>query len=134
MTAAGALARGRAAAERLMVDACRITRAGDVGALDPDTGRHAAAGETLVYAGPCRVQVVDSLNDQTPEFGGREVTLQSAVVAIPITATGVDVGDVVKVTAAAHDPELVDTEYRVVATHHKTHATARRLQVEQQTR
>ena len=124
----------RARAEALMVDACSVTRAGaDAAAFNPATGGYTQPDPVDVYAGKCRVQVTDALNEQTPEYGGREVTLQQAIVSVPIDATGIQVGDVVTITAANYDPELVGVTYRVLAIHRKTHATARRLRCEEVT-
>jgi hypothetical protein len=129
------LAAGRAAAERLMTDSCRITRTSReaAGEFDPDTGRHEQPDPDDVYEGRCRVQVTDSLNAQTPDFGGRVVTVQKAVVQLPIGAADVQVGDVVEIKAAGSDPALVGRRYTVAASHAKTHATARRVQVEEVT-
>lgn len=133
MTLAGTLTAGRAAAEALMVDACTITRSGGAPVFNPATGAYTAPADVEVYDGKCRVQVSDAINEQSPEFGGREVTLQQAVVSVPVSGTGVAVGDTVTVTASEHDPELVGVVYRVLALHRKSHATARRLRCEEVT-
>lgn len=128
---AAELAEGRRAAEALMADTCVITRAGEGPVFDPSTGTYTDAAGGPVYDGPCRVQVTDSLNARTPEAGGDLVTVQQLVLQVPVAATGVKVGDVATLITAKHDPDLINRKYRVVATHAKTHATARRLQCEE---
>lgn len=132
MTAASALARGRLRAESLMVDACTISRTDPEAAPvwnEATMGYDPPAGST-VYTGRCRVQLRDTMAS-TPEAGERVVVVQRAVVQVPMTVTGVRVGDVVTVTSAAHDPDLVGNVYRVRSLFAKTHATARRLEVEE---
>ena len=48
------MAHGRSAAERLMTDECRVTKAGGV-TIYPDTGQ-SVPQVTEVYAGACKVQ------------------------------------------------------------------------------
>lgn len=127
VTASAVATAGRLAAEALMVDTCTIGTPG-AASFDSNTGTYTPPIITPVYTGKCRVQVVDSLNAGTPEVGERELTIQNLILQVPISATGIQVGHVAEITAAALDPELVDRRYQVVATHAKTHATARRLQ------
>ena len=132
MSAASALARGRTAAEALMVDACTITRVTRTTTLPSGEVVH---DTEQVYAGRCRVQdagqlgpsaTTDTVADAHPRQLGW--TLQ-----VPTSATGITLGDVVAVTASAHDPELVGRTWRVLDVHHKTHATSRRLGIEEST-
>lgn len=126
----GTLHRGRATAERLMADACVITRPGGEPTFNEDTLQYEAPEATKVYEGRCRVQVGGTLA-QAPEAGGRVYTVQRAQVSVPMSVTGVAVDDVLTVTSAAHDPDLVGARFRVQSLFHKTYATARRLEVEE---
>lgn len=89
-----------------MLDTCTITRAGTGdGTFDPETGETVPPARTSVYSGRCRVRQ-PNVGEQTPLVAGQEITLVSAVVAIPWSTTGVEVGDQVAITASA-DPGLV---------------------------
>lgn len=132
MTAEETVLAGRAFAEEQMIDACEVRGPGRA-SFTAVEGYTPPEGD-VVYAGKCRVQVTDSLNAETPEVGGRLVTVQKLVLQLPVAATGLKVGQIATVTAASLDPELVDRTFRVTAVHHKTHATAHRLQCEEVTR
>ncbi len=119
-----------------MTDTCVITTGGGTLTFNATTGEYDVVAGAEVYSGPCRVQVPFIIGEQTPQYGGREVTLQFAIVSIPIAAVGVRVRHKVTITAVdgvAGDPELIGAEYTVVASHHKTDATARRLRCEEVT-
>lgn len=128
MSVAGTVSRGRTAAERLMVDACTITRGGQA-SFDENTGVRTSGSASTVYAGKCRVQV-PNVAEQTPTFGEMPITTQLAIVQVPVSVVGVRVEDTVTVTES-QDPDLVDRTFRVVALLHKTHLTARRLRCEE---
>lgn len=113
-----------------MVDACTITRSGGVPTLNPTTGLYTTPAATTVYTGACEVQISDGLNAQTAEAGGQVVTERRVTIKVPISAEGIETGDLVTITASALDPDLVNQEFRVLAGFAKSHATARRLQVE----
>lgn len=124
------LASGRRAIERLMVDECVIRRDGGT-SYDPDTG-YPTENSSEVYAGKCRVQ------QQTASAGARDVgeaavLLLRLEVQVPMSVVGVQADDVVEVTASQHDPDLVGRRFRVRDLFHKTHATSRRLGVEEVT-
>jgi hypothetical protein len=116
-----------------MTDRCVIS-AGATLTWDAATSGYQPSGGTVVYDGPCRVQLPDVVG-RTPQFGGGEVTLQSAVVGVPIAVADVSVGDTVTVTAVGRygDPELVGVVFTVASVPHKTDATARRLRCEEVT-
>lgn len=124
------VARGRAAAQRLMVDTCVIDRkTGQV--FDEQTGTYTDTWST-VYSGSCRVQ--DSgLSGHQVEAGERAVELQTRTLQVPMTVLGLQVDDRVTITASALDPDLVDRVFRVSDLMHKSHATARRLPIEEVT-
>jgi hypothetical protein len=124
-----ALAGGRAAAAALMVDQCTIGR--PIGkATDPTTSQ-VVTTYSPVYSGPCKVQILDVI-PATPEAGGRLATVTRLRVDVPIEATaGVTVNDVVTITAATFDTDLVGRTFRVIAPFHGSMKTARRLPVEE---
>ena len=127
---AAALARGRALAEQLMVDTCTITRTtGET--TDTDTGV-VTPTTTTVYTGRCRVQQSQLGADSTPATPGEAaVRLVAFEVQLPVSVEGLRVQDVVTVDASALDPDLVDRQFVVLGLAHKTHATARRIQVQE---
>lgn len=128
MSAATALAKGRAAAERLMVDECAITRATGH-ALNEETGADESTYAT-VYTGKCRVQAGEVMAHNT-DVAGREATFIRVSISVPLDADPALPGDLVTITAAAFDPQLPGRQFRVVGVLGKTHATARRLDVEE---
>lgn len=125
MSVATALARGRAAAESLMVDACTIRRRNG-GTTDPDTG-YPTQPYTDLYAGQCRVQQATA-QAQREDVGEDRLLLLRLEVQLPMTVVGLEVGDEITITAAAYDPDLVGRVFLVHDLAHKTHATSRRVQ------
>lgn len=134
------LARMRAAAETLMVDTVTIDRWDGTTSIDENT-----LAETKNYAAPlygptvntdsgrngrARIQQHAAVSDE--EAGpGRTVTTLRLELQLPITVTGLQVDDRVVVDAAVHDPDLVGREFRISDLHHKTHATSRRVAIEE---
>lgn len=134
MSRASALARGRGAADLGMTDTCIITRVDPNAAAtvpDPVTLVIPPRARITVYSGPCRVQVTSVIaNSTSSDAGERSTTVQGSELQLPVAGTGdVSVTDVAKITASAHDAELVDREFTIVARHEKSQATARRLRV-----
>lgn len=125
MSAADLVLAGRAAAEEIMVDACIVDRVATE-ALDTATGQMVTT-YTDVYTGKCRIQQVLGTQSPTPDAGEHKFTILSHVVQLPIDATTYQVGDRVRMTAAALDPALVGRAFRVQSLMHKTHPTSRRL-------
>lgn len=124
MSAASVLARGRARAESLMCDACTIQHPTGFSAPNGVNGVLTPT-YTPVYTGVCKVQGAASASGQN--IAEAHVAVLSPIVHLPITVTGVVEGDVVTITAAAYDPELVGRVFRVMGPAHKSYATARRL-------
>ncbi len=124
MSRGSVLARGRAAAEAGMVDACVVRRrTGKV--TDPDTGESAITYDVL-YSGRCRVQ--NGMAQAGQLTAGQDYLLLLRIeVQLPITVTGLEVGDEITITDAAHDPDLPGRVFVVRDLMHKTHATARRV-------
>jgi hypothetical protein len=130
MSAASALARGRAAVEALMVDACTITRVGERD-TDTTTGEVTEPVSTL-YTGQCRVQQAQA--QATEETVGEDhLLLLRLEVQLPMSVTGLEVGDLITITASVHDPDLPGRVFRIHDLAHKTHATARRVQCVEKT-
>lgn len=130
MTRARVLARGQAAAAAGMVDACLARRR--TGAItDRDTGVSTPVYSTL-YAGPCMVQAVRPLARPT-DAGEDYLLILRLEVYLPITVTGLLVGDEITITASAHDPDLPGRVFRVHDLMHKSFATARRVGVIEKT-
>ena len=129
----GLLARGRAAADSLMTDTCRVRRAGTP-TTDPTTG---VVTPTWIYPyatastdGPCRVQESTGSTDQ--QVGGVATSnLAGVMVSLPISATGIVPGDQVVIVTAAHDDALPGRVFTVMRVLAKSHATARRLWCEE---
>lgn len=130
MSVTTVLARGRAAAERLMVDACLIRRIAN-SITDPDTGTITPTYDT-VYSGRCRFQQQDAQAARI-EVGEASVLMVAMTVQLPMAVTDVRADDEVVATASLHDPDLPGRTFIVKALAHKTHATARRLGLEERT-
>lgn len=124
---AAALARGRAAAEGLMVDTCTITRVTGT-TTDRDTG-HVTETAAELYAGRCRVQQGTVGQGIRHDTGETSVVVLRLEVQLPMSVVGLAEGDQITVTASEHDADLVGRRFRIHDIAHKTHATARRVQV-----
>jgi hypothetical protein len=131
VTASSVLVRGRAAAERLMVDTCLIRRsAGKV--TDPETGQQVVTWID-VYEGKCQVQQVDK-EDRAQDLAAAHVVVLRRTVKLPVAASaGVREGDQTRILTCVHDPDMADRVFMVKAEHAKTYATARRVSVEEVT-
>lgn len=132
MSRASVLARGQAAAEAGMVDACEIRRRTGT-TVDDNTGEESATFADL-YAGKCRVQqsaVSGSAQEQSP--GEDYQLLLRLEVQLPLSVTGLLVDDQVTITAAAHDPDLVGQVFVIRDLFAKTHPTSRRVGVSRRT-
>lgn len=128
MSLESAIQRGRAAAEVLMVDACTIKHL---------TGETTGAGGVITatygaafYTGRCRIQVKQEAGAGT-DVGEAYRIVGRREVQLPVVAatTGIREGDVVTITAAAIDPDLVGKVFVVRDVLAKTHLTSRRLTV-----
>lgn len=97
--------------------------------LNPTTAEYVDVYTTR-YSGPGRVQLRDTLAT-LPDGGERAATIVRTIVSLPISATGLEPGFRVRVSAAVSDPDLVGKVYRLRSLADKTHATARRLECEE---
>lgn len=125
MTRESILARGRAAAEVGMVDTCTIKRPTGK-ATDPDTGDVVTVYTTLYSGQKCRVQTRGQWGERR-DVGQDSVVMQTIEIQLPITVVDLQVGDVLTITAATHDPLLVGRELQLKDLNSETHATARRV-------
>jgi hypothetical protein len=130
MSRASALARGQAAAELGMVDACTIRRGG-APVLDDFSGT-STPGWTALYAGKCRVQQGIAQADEQETGEDYQLRLR-LVIQLPLTVVGLKVSDEITITAAGHDPDLVGRVFVIRDLFHKTHPTARRVGVVERT-
>jgi hypothetical protein len=123
------LARGRAAALAGMVDTCSIRRR-TAAAVDDFSGVTTPTW-TSVYTGQCRLQ--QGIAQAAEEEPGEDYQLQlRLVLQVPITVTGLEVGDEVTITAS-RDADLVGKVLLIRDLMHKTDATARRVGVVERT-
>jgi hypothetical protein len=114
---------GRAAARRLMVDACTVTRV--TGTATNSTTGVVTPTTSTVYTGPCRIKP-----DPTPsesQAGEREVVTRRFIVSVTTDEDGIAVDDIVTVTASELDPALVGVTLTVAGVIIGSHLTARRL-------
>lgn len=125
MSRATVLARGQAAALLGMRDTCTVTRVNAGGTTDPDTG-YPTSSTTTLYTGSCRVQQHQATADGK-NIAEDEVFLLRIEVQLPMTVTGLEVGDLITITASI-DADLPGRVFRIHDLAHKTDATARRVQ------
>lgn len=119
---------GRDAAERLMTDECRVTKAGGV-TVDPDTGQ-SVPQVTEVYAGKCKVQTSGGVGGDTTDTG-TVVNEWLVRVDFPWATRGLTPDMVVEITKS-DDPNLAGHKFRLVSPQsQKTHATAQRWNVKE---
>lgn len=130
MTANTALARGRAAAEALMADKCVIRRVTRVS--DPVTGVQTEQSIVQIYFGKCRVQARGQAQEATSQDAGeaRRLLLHLEL-QLPMSVTEVQTEDEVTILLSALDPDLPNRRFLVRDLMHKTHATARRIGIEE---
>ena len=113
-----------------MVDECRVERPGAV-STDRTTGKVSRPAQ-VVYEGKCGLQQTGT-QATDPDVGEHLYTVQTTTWKTPVFAGPFEVGDVVYITKAAADPQLVGTEYRVTELFHKSLATSQRCRVEEVT-
>ena len=129
------LERGRAAANALMTDSCRITRPGTGEPVrDPETGLVVDPAPVTVYEGPCRVRAENAEVTEV-DAGERQVGVVRWTVGIPVEhpdwdTSGIGRGDTVEILTAAFDPGLAGRRFTVSAGFVGSQVTARRLPVE----
>lgn len=128
MSAASITLAGRAAALKIMVDTCTITRKTGT-ATDLQTGVVSSTTETI-YAGRCRVQQHGRLS--RPTTVAEAYVFQTAYeLQLPMTAVDIAINDVVVVNTSVLDPDLTGRNYWVRELAAKTHGTSRRIGIEE---
>lgn len=132
MSRAVVLARARTAAEAGMVDACTIRR--PTGETTDDAS--GVVTKTYLnpnpYSGKCRVQ--QSLAQAAQADSGEEhLLLLRLEVQLPMSVTGLQVGDELTIDTSVRDPDLPGRVFLVRDLFHKTDASARRVQVTERT-
>jgi hypothetical protein len=128
VTADSVLALARIAAERLMEDACTITRRSGQ-STNPDTGV-VNFSYTVIYTGKCKVmrRGPRGASNRPVNLGEAFELLSFVEVSIPISSTVALADDIVTVTASVNDADLVNRAFHVRGYEHRSFASARRLQ------
>lgn len=111
-----------------MADACLITRGSGDPIFDEDTGTYTQGSSTL-YAGRCRVQA--SLMAAEQDAGDAFNIVNRVTISVPIGTLGLAKGDLVTITEAADNPQILNAQYRVRSIQDKSQATAVRLECEE---
>lgn len=127
VSAEDVLVRGRRAAEALMTDTVRVSRASGRPVTDPVTGV-VSTPSVVVYEGIGRVQgraTEAKTVDGVQVYVLSDLTVQLPSVVAPIS------DDEVEVLSCLMDPLLVGRVFRVKAAPRKTHATMTRCEVEE---
>ena len=128
MSARSAALRGRAFADEIMLDSCKVTKPG-IGkpVRDPETGEYVDPPRVTVYEGPCRWRNAYPA-PQSVQAGGVTWAADIVIVSIPVAeAGGIENGCVVELTASAMDPASVGMSATVMADHVQTFSTACRV-------
>lgn len=133
MSIQSALARGRAAAERVrMVDSCTITRATGIETTDPISAV-VTPTYTQIYSGPCEIKQ-DKADPRTEEVAEAHLLLVDRILKLPVTSSlGVLAEDRVVVDTCVNDPNLVGRTFRVRGEFDASWTTARRLVIQEVT-
>lgn len=122
---------GRRAAEKNMIDVCRIVRRTGELVTDRATGKVTKTTVT-VYEGKCEVQSKNASTART-EAGEHSYTVVSRQVKIPANAADVKDGDVVIMNSSVLNDFTVGKEYVVDGFTPDTYDTAARLPVKELT-
>ena len=124
-------------AEQLMTDRVRIERLTGQMSVDPETGL-SEPESTLVYEGPAKLQTYGGIAQQsaasatgdTSNLGG-VVPVWSLRLDLPISVVGARSGDIAMVVAS-REAALTGSRLRLINLQsEKTHATARRWNVQE---
>lgn len=126
----------RTIAEAAMVDTCIVYRDTEASAddtLDVTTGELTQpAGDTsTIYTGPCLLRT-EHIQQRSDEEGGSYVARKLQAARVPVSAPPMVFGDLLVVTSAANDPQLVGRRGRVLDVEVNTFAVTRKVQLEDQ--
>lgn len=129
MSATSITLRGRVAAEALMVDTCTIKRdvSNPATNTDPDTGVVTPVYSTI-YTGKCRLKLPVAVARPITTGEAQQFT-QHPILSLPASTTGVQIDDIVTVTASALMPSLVNRVFHVRAQPGQSHMTAARFEI-----
>lgn len=130
MSAASVLARGRAAAERRMVDACLVRQI-----TGESTGPGGVVTPTYatVYSGICEVDQSETQARQE-DAGEAHLLMTRRTLKLPVVeSSAVRADHVVTITASLNDPGLVGREFVVRDEFGESHSTSRRVGIEGRT-
>lgn len=109
-----------------MVDTCTITRTA-TSVVDPDTGVITGT-TTTVYTGKCRLKLPVAVA-RPLTVGEAQEFLQHPILSLPATTTGVQINDLLTITASLLMPVLVGRTFRIRAVPGQSHMTAARFEV-----
>lgn len=130
MSRASVLARGRAFLTAGLVDACRVERVASTDS-NPLTGDVTTLWST-VYVGACRVQAAAATWAGPATIAEAQLNLAALQLQLPVVGSeDIRVDDRVTITASPNDVEMVGRVFHVVGTSHKTHATTRKLPLQE---
>lgn len=131
------LASGRAEAEALLTDTCRITRAGTGDRVrNPVTGKYTDPDPVVVYEGPARIPSranSSSGSARAADAGEASWQVSDFPLTLPLDGPGyvdgeaVGPGQTVTWLTSATDPDLVGRVFGIVAPARQTYAVARRF-------
>ena len=127
VSAEDVLARGRRAAESLMLDVVRVSRASGRPVTDPETGV-VSTPSVEVYEGIGRVQ--GRATEAKTVDGVQVYILSDLTVQLPVSVEPV-VDDEVRVVESLTEPHLVGRTFRVKSAPRKSHATMTRCEAEE---
>ena len=127
VSAEDVLARGRRAAESLMSDVVRVSRASGRPVTDPETGV-VSTPSVEVYEGIGRVQ--GRATEAKTVDGVQVYVLSDLTVQLPVSVEPV-VDDEVRVVESLTEPHLVGRTFRVKSAPRKSHATMTRCEAEE---
>lgn len=135
MSRASALARGRAFAEGGFVDSCYVERRG-APSTDPLSG-DVSFPMTPIYGtsavpARCRVQQAAAPWAGPATAGQAGIGLSALELQLPVVGSeDITKDDVVTIAACVNDADLVGRTFTVQGAHHKSHATTRRLPLQE---
>lgn len=109
-----------------MVDTCTITRVVSQ-TTDPDTGVVTPTYSTI-YTGKCRLKLAVAVARPIKVGEAQEFT-QHPILSLPATTTGVQIDDILTITASLLMPSLVNRVFHVRAIPGQSHMTAARFEV-----
>lgn len=119
----------RQQAESLMTDTCTITRGAASPVLNESTGKYDTPGST-VYSGKCRVR---SGNTQASgrDAGDAFALVNRTTVSVPVGSAAFVTGDLVTLTDAPLNPQLIGARFKVLSVSDQSQPTALRLECEE---